>query len=148
MPGQSRLRHGLLSSAVLCAVLVLCASACGGTGQGAAAGSTVVVTERDFQISAPTHVAAGLVDLHVENRGPDAHELIVVRARDKGLPLRSDGLTANEEALAKTTVGVLEPGRSGEVRDLRLRLRPGRYVLFCNMSGHFLSGMQHVLVVT
>jgi uncharacterized cupredoxin-like copper-binding protein len=30
---------------------------------------------------------------------------------------------------------------------LRLHLRPGRYVMFCNMSGHYLGGMDTDVVV-
>ena len=108
------------------------------------------MSERDFAISAPKHVAAGVVDLRVSNRGPDAHELIVIgtRARTAQLPLRSDDITVNEELLDHRTVGALEPGQSGAVRHLRVRLRPGRYVLLCNMAGHYLGGMHTVLVVS
>jgi uncharacterized cupredoxin-like copper-binding protein len=30
---------------------------------------------------------------------------------------------------------------------LRVRLTPGRYEFFCNMSGHYLGGMHTVIVV-
>jgi uncharacterized cupredoxin-like copper-binding protein len=33
------------------------------------------------------------------------------------------------------------------VRGLVLRLRPGRYEIFCNMAGHYMSGMHAVLLV-
>jgi len=70
-----------------------------------------------------------------------------VRARSSHLPLRPDGVTVDEEALERATVGVLEPGAPGSVRHLRVHLRPGRYMLICNMSGHFLGGMHTELVV-
>ena len=106
------------------------------------------VTERDFSINLATrHVSAGTVDFRVTNRGPDAHELIVVRAPERDLPLRTDGITVSEERLTKATVGTLEPGDPGSVRDLRVELRRGRYVLLCNMSGHFMGGMHAVVVV-
>jgi uncharacterized cupredoxin-like copper-binding protein len=85
--------------------------------------------------------------LSVRNRGPDAHELIVVRERGARLPLRRDGSTVSEEKLEPITVGTLEPGQPGSVRKLRLHLAPGRYELFCNMSGHYLGGMHTTLVV-
>jgi len=75
-------------------------------------------------------------------------ELIVVR--DPGgrrLPMRTDGLTVDEDALAPEEVGSLEPGEPGSVRGLVLRLRPGRYEIFCNMAGHYMSGMHAVLLV-
>jgi uncharacterized cupredoxin-like copper-binding protein len=92
-------------------------------------------------------VSSGEVRLSVRNKGPDAHELIIVRARGLQLPLRRDGLTVNEEALERATAGVLEPGSPGGLRELRVHLAPGRYVLFCNMSGHYLGGMRAELVV-
>lgn len=107
----------------------------------------VQVTERDFHITAPKQVPNGNISLEVTNKGPDAHELIVVRAPGARLPLRSDGLTVNEEDLRPATEPSLDPGSPGSVRWLRLHLPPGRYVLFCNMSGHFMGGMHTVLVV-
>jgi uncharacterized cupredoxin-like copper-binding protein len=57
-------------------------------------------------------------------------------------------LTLNEEALQHSEPGALEPGQPGSTRDLRVHLAPGRYVLFCNMAGHYLGGMHSNLVVT
>jgi hypothetical protein len=99
---------------------------------------TVRVKERDFKISAPLAFPPGAVDLSVDNHGPDDHELIVVRASDR-LPRRSDGLTVDEKAIDPRTVGTLEPGIGS--RELAVTLRPGRYVMFCNMQGHYLGGM-------
>jgi uncharacterized cupredoxin-like copper-binding protein len=108
---------------------------------------TLRIVERDFRISAGTKVVRpGELVLRVHNLGPDSHELIVVR-RGGGLPLRSDGLTVDEDAVEQSTAGTLEPGEPGSDRELRVLLRPGRYVLFCNMSGHYLGGMHTDLVV-
>ena len=127
---------------------LLAAAGCGGSQTGATSVSSAIrVSERDFAIDAPKSVSAGEVELRVDNKGPDAHELLVVRAGPARLPMRSDGLTVDEEGLARRTVGVLEPSQPGVVRSLRVHLTPGRYVLYCNMSGHFLGGMHRVLVV-
>jgi uncharacterized cupredoxin-like copper-binding protein len=106
------------------------------------------VRESDFAIRAARRVSAGDVVLRVRNRGPDEHELIVLRASRPRLPFRSDGFTVDEEALQRSEAGALEPGEPGTVRALRLRLTPGRYVLLCNMAGHYLGGMRADLVVT
>jgi uncharacterized cupredoxin-like copper-binding protein len=127
-------------------LLSLLAVGCGG-GQGSAGAPVIAVSERDFAISVPRVVHAGDVVFRVQNRGPDAHELLVVRAPNDHLPMRSDGLTVDEEHLQRDEIGALEPAEPAVVRDLRLRLTPGRYVLFCNMSGHFMGGMHRVLVV-
>ena len=115
-----------------------------------AAGTVLRVNEWDFGIKAPKHVTAGDYRLSVKNKGPDAHELIVVREQSGQLPLRPDGVTVDEELLEPDTLGTLEPGEPGDpggLRDLEVHLAPGRYVLFCNMSGHYLGGMHANLVV-
>jgi uncharacterized cupredoxin-like copper-binding protein len=130
---------------VLACLALLACSGCGSGGHEAGA-HVVRITERDFRISAPNHVSSGDVVLSVHNRGPDAHELIVVRDGSR-LPLRGDGTTVSEEKLEPVEAGALEPGRPGSVRTLRLHLAPGTYELFCNMSGHYLGGMHAKLVV-
>ena len=131
---------------MLLALLAL--AACGGGRSSAQAHVTLLrVTERDFRITAPKHVRSGDLLLSVRNRGPDAHELIVVRGRSARLPLRRDGSTVSEEKLEPLIAGALEPGKPYSVRTLRLHLRPGTYELFCNMSGHYLGGMRTKLVV-
>jgi uncharacterized cupredoxin-like copper-binding protein len=130
-----------------CAVAVL-AGGCGSTAQSATGGAVIAVTERDFHVAtSKTHVATGAVVLRVYNNGPDQHELIVVPERAGGLPIRADGFTVNEEAIQSSEPGALEPGLSGATRYLRLNLRPGRYVLFCNMAGHYMAGMHAELTV-
>jgi uncharacterized cupredoxin-like copper-binding protein len=114
-----------------------------------AAGTVANVTERDFHISvSPARLPAGSVVLSVHNRGPENHELIVVRVGGDPIPLRKDGITVDEDKLKPDTIGSLGPGASGSVRELRMRLTPGRYEVFCNMSGHYLGGMHAELTVS
>jgi uncharacterized cupredoxin-like copper-binding protein len=128
------------------ALLVL--PGCGSGRPDADAGATKIrVTERDFKISAPRRVRSGNLLISVRNRGPDAHELIVVREPSARLPLRRDGSTVSEEKLEPVIAGTLEAGEPKSVRELRLHLAPGRYQLFCNMSGHYLGGMHTELEV-
>ena len=111
-------------------------------------GAIAAVTEGDFAITAPTQLKAGNVLLRVHNNGPEEHELIVVRVGDPRLPFRADGFTVDEEAIQRSEPGSLVPGQPGSTRDLRINLKPGRYVLLCNMAGHYLGGMHSNLVVT
>jgi uncharacterized cupredoxin-like copper-binding protein len=120
---------------------------CGGSHSASQSGNAIAVTERDFAIVAPKVLPAGDVVFHVRNKGPVAHELLVVRAPVGALPMRRDGLTVDEDRLVRSEVGVLEPADAHALRDLSVHLTPGRYVLFCNMSGHFLGGMHRLLVV-
>ena len=143
---QARLGIGLSLSALALALLASCSS---GSSHKAASGAVVRVTERDFRITvAPARIQAGTVRLLLRNQGPDTHELIVVRSPRRSLSLRTDGLTVDEEALARATVGTAEGKGPGAVRELLLNLKPGRYELFCNMAGHYLGGMRAELVVT
>ena len=128
-----------------CALALLAAGLAGGgcstqEPASAAATSNAKVVERDFHIKAPEHLAPGNVHLVVRNRGPVAHELIVVRSDGQLLPLRADGLTVDEDAVEDRTPVALEPGEPG-VRTVDVSLSPGRYVMFCNMAGHFMGGM-------
>lgn len=104
------------------------------------------VTERDFHISAPDRIDAGPVHLLIDNRGPDAHEFILLRSDGSKLPMRDDGITADEDAVEPRTVDALEPAEPG-LRELDLDLAPGRYLMICNMTGHMLGGMRRELVV-
>jgi len=129
--------------------MILAISGCGGSASaGAGAGGTVIgVTERDFHISTSiSHVSAGDVSLRISNQGPDEHELIVAPERS-GLPIRSDGFTVNEEAIQRSELGSITPQQPGGTEYLRLHLAPGRYLLFCNMEGHYMGGMHTELVV-
>jgi uncharacterized cupredoxin-like copper-binding protein len=117
------------------------------------AGTPVTVTERDFRISVDGRSGSQQLksgDLHfaVSNRGPDTHELLVVRTNGSRLPLRADGLTVDEDAVKSATVAVLEGHDAGTVKRLKMHLAPGRYVLFCNMAGHYLGGMHAELAVS
>lgn len=120
-------------------------------GHGAAAPTSgaqaVRVTERDFRVTvSPSRVRAGTIDVKVTNRGPDAHELIVVRS-DGGLPFRTDGITIDEEGLTKRIVDAVEPADAGDLNVLHVHLTRGRYILLCNMYGHYMGGMHAVLIV-
>jgi uncharacterized cupredoxin-like copper-binding protein len=106
----------------------------------------VRIAERDFHISAPKAVSAGSVHLAIANKGPDDHELIVVRLRGKRLPHRADGLTLDEDALERDIAAALEPAAPGG-HELSVNLKPGRYELLCNMYGHYAGGMHTRLVV-
>ncbi|MEP6661020.1 MAG: hypothetical protein ABJD24_13980 [Acidimicrobiales bacterium] len=133
--------------AAVALVAVIITAACGSS-EPAAQGTAVKVVESDFEIKVQTNVTAGDVVLMVHNQGPDDHELIVVPAPVGELPMRGSGLTVAEESFKPEPLGVLEPGAPGSDRRLQLHLQPGRYVLFCNMSGHYLGGMHETLVAS
>jgi uncharacterized cupredoxin-like copper-binding protein len=137
-------RAGLVALALLA---VACSSPSSRDGAATPGAQVLRVKVRDFAIKAPKQIAAGNVVLRVHNGGPDMHELILVHADSARPPLRPDNLTIDEEALESRTVSVLEDDHPGSDRLWKLQLAPGRYQLFCNMSGHYLGGMYTELVV-
>jgi uncharacterized cupredoxin-like copper-binding protein len=141
LPGYARAG---LTALALATFGVACSSS-----QDHAAGAQVLqVKVKDFKIKAPEQLKAGEVVLNVRNSGPDTHELILVRSDGHALPLRNDNLTVDEDAVMARTLGTVEKDEPGTRRSLDVQLAPGHYVLFCNMSGHYLSGMHVRLDVT
>jgi uncharacterized cupredoxin-like copper-binding protein len=143
--GHAGLSRLLVVAALAAAILAI--AGCSGSESHGTRGREVRVTERDFKIrAAPGPVRAGEVTLAVNNKGPDSHELIVVRSGGSRLPLRSDGMTVDEDSIDHHISGALEPEPPGH-HLLKLRLKPGRYELICNMTGHYFGGMRTHLVV-
>jgi uncharacterized cupredoxin-like copper-binding protein len=135
---------------VFVALLVPLFSSCAST-RSAAHGTRVVVVEHDFglRLSRAT-VPAGQLTFHVVNDGPSTHELNLDRTADAdtALPLKADGLTVNEDSSSLDRIGSIEVVRLDEAGDFTVSVKPGRYVLYCNLEGHYLGGMRAALDVT
>ena len=113
-------------------------------------GVVLPVTEKDYRItSSITDLPAGIVSFDVHNRGPSTHEFVVFETNqpEDQLPLGADGLTINEDSPSIHHVGEFSEVDIGQSRTLGLRLPPGRYVLVCNLEGHYLGGMHLVVTV-
>jgi uncharacterized cupredoxin-like copper-binding protein len=120
------------------------------TSSSAATGSRINVTMKDFGIKVSRHsVPAGTVVLHVTNHGPSTHEINVdlTRYASGRMPLKADGLTAAEDAKGLHRIGSLEQVNLHSTADLSLELKRGRYVLWCNLEGHYLGGMHETFDV-
>lgn len=116
----------------------------------AAVETRVRVTMDDFGFETDRAVVpAGLVDLRVHNDGPSTHEINVDRTiyRSGKIPLQPDGITADEEAPHLRRIDSIEQVNLGATADLVVRLKPGKYVLWCNLEGHYLGGMHKLLKV-
>jgi len=113
--------------------------------------ATVGVVVRDFRISpSRQNIPAGTVEFAVRDRGPSTHEFVVIRTDLPAdhLPLERDGLTVDEDSPLLHSVGEITDLNIGQSGELSLRLRPGRYVLFCNLEGHYLGGMHATIEVS
>ena len=94
-------------------------------------------------------VAAGKITFAVTNRSRRLeHEMLVVAVAnsDVQLPYDSDDQRVIEEKI--DSLGETEEMQPGASRDLTLDLKPGTYLLLCNLPGHYAAGMWTVLTVT
>ena len=87
----------------------------------------VTATEFRFALSRAT-LPPGPALVQLSNRGEDPHDLVLRRVR----------------AAAGGRGAETAPGATSE---RSVRLRPGRYVLFCSLPGHRAQGMQARLTV-
>jgi uncharacterized cupredoxin-like copper-binding protein len=94
-------------------------------------------------------VKAGPVTFVVKNNATDqTHEFVVAQTdlpADQ-IPVNTDTHLIDEEQL--TVLGEVEDLDSGAIKRLTLDLKPGRYVLVCNLASHYQSGMHSELTVT
>jgi uncharacterized cupredoxin-like copper-binding protein len=86
---------------------------------------------------------AGQVSIKVSNQGAIVHEFVIVKtdlAADK-LPTAADG-GVDEESSAITRITEAEDINTGTNSSLEASLQAGRYVVFCNLPGHYAGGMR------
>jgi uncharacterized cupredoxin-like copper-binding protein len=100
-------------------------------------------------VATPATMKAGKVTFEVTNTSKDmVHEMVVVPL-DKpaqSLPYDEEKEQVDEDAAGSLgEVEELDPGKSGS---LSLDLQPGRYILFCNVPGHYAAGMWTEFTVT
>jgi uncharacterized cupredoxin-like copper-binding protein len=117
----------------------------GGTPTGGTPGgggeATVQVTLSDFAVEAdPTSASAGEVRFEIQNEGPSAHNFYVIKTDlpVDGLPTEGGQVNEGEvEVVAETDE--FEAGAGEEVEE---ELDAARYVLICNVPGHYELGMR------
>ena len=97
----------------------------------------------------PPSAPAGEVTFIVKNSSKDTiHEMIVMYRQDptKLLPfIDNENRVDEDKAGDKGEVSELNPGQSGS---LTVTLAPGKYVLVCNVPGHYGAGMWAEFEVT
>jgi uncharacterized cupredoxin-like copper-binding protein len=118
--------------------------------------AAVAVAEKEWSIGpTPATVKAGPVALTVTNSGVHAHELVVIKTDVDQASLPTLGLSdadvpgqiigdVNEASL--TTLGNITTA-AGATKGLTIPLDAGKYVLFCNLPGHYAAGMHAAFTV-
>ena len=76
---------------------------------------------------------AGSVSVELWNRGEDAHDLRIRR-------LRGGQMTGPIDGAVKVT-------QSGGLSQASWNLKPGRYVLYCSLPGHYMRGMHTTITI-
>src|SRR5262245_24214371 len=104
--------------------------------------TTVNATEVEWHIKlSRTSAPAGMVTFDVHNKGKLTHQFIVLRTtRAAGkLPMTGTEVDVKKAGTVEAEIKDLVPGKT---QHLTVSLKSGRYVLFCNMPGHYKLG-QH-----
>ena len=111
-------------------------------------GTPITVTEKDFTISlGSSTAAAGKLTFVVENDGPSTHELVVFKTNLSADALPQASGVVDEESTDLQSIDEVEDIKSGKSKKLTVDLQPGRYVLICNISGHYQLGMHAAFTV-
>ena len=121
-----------------------------GAGSGAGAASNQATAGPAQQVSAQlgdytvdpsvTSVPAGNVTFNATNVGQVPHELMIER-----MPIKMDAPNQPNEDAAQGMIDDMGPGQSGS---MTLNLKPGNYMLFCNVPGHYAMGQHTMFKVT
>jgi uncharacterized cupredoxin-like copper-binding protein len=111
---------------------------------------TVAVGETDVQHQYmnvdPASVAAGTVTFTVTNEGVKKHEFVVLKTDTPADKLHVEGDEVVEDDY--DSPGEIGDLPAGTTDTLTLDLTPGKYVLICNLKGHYRMGMYTAFTVT
>lgn len=93
-------------------------------------------------------VPAGQVTFNVTNNSKDmVHEMVLSPIKDDktALPYDTAGQKVDEDAAGHLgEVAELEHGKKGS---LTINMKPGQYILYCNIAGHYALGMWTLITV-
>lgn len=107
--------------------------------QTAARATTVRVQLMEWMVMpSKSRVAAGKVTFAVTNAGKVKHDFVVLRTSLAPSKLPMSGAKAKEVG----RVGRTAAFGPKQTRRLTLTLKPGRFVLICNVAGHYMAGMR------
>lgn len=140
--------------------LVLVASGCGEDDETTAASETTTTTTpadppgepkttldvdmSEFKFApANPELARGNVEITATNKGKVEHELVLLKTNADPSKLPKGGEGVSE----KGSVGEISEVAAGETGSQTFDLKPGKYVMLCNLPGHYDAGMYGTLTV-
>ena len=109
---------------------------------------TVNVTMKEFSVAAdPASTASGQIAFNLNNEGAVLHELLIIRteAAQDALPIKSGAVDAENPAL--DVVGEIRNVAGGDSGETTAPMPAGKYVLLCNIPGHYNAGMHTAFTV-
>jgi uncharacterized cupredoxin-like copper-binding protein len=138
-----RTLRGVLAVATLCFAFAGCSSSSSGG---------VNATEKDFSINLDSSSASsGKVTFHVTNNGPSTHEFVVFKTDlpEGNLPTKKEkgAVIVNETGPGVTHIDEIPGLNKGDSKDLTVDLKPGKYVVICNLPTHYQLGMHAAFTV-
>ena len=133
------------SSTFLIGLTLICvATAVPVVAPAASTGGASKVTLREWAIArAPASATAGKITFIVKNSGKSKHEFIVMRTNVPAGKLPAKNGRVSEKG-SKGEIGDLAPGVT---KRLTLTLAKGKYVLICNIAGHYQAGQHAAFTV-
>ena len=119
------------------------------TNTGAAEATKLTITMSEFAFTPKDATApAGRITITAPNAGKVLHELVLIRTdlATDNLPL--EGTDVNEKAFPESALPGEIPGvEPGQLKSVTVTLPAGRYVMLCNVPGHYKAGMVGTLTV-
>jgi len=160
--------HRLFGLAALLAIAAIFAAGCGGDddtttteaenetaaaaeGGSGSSGSALAIEMGDF-FFAPSDVTtqAGSTTIEAPNKGSVEHELVLFKTDidPADLPTEANG-EVDEEKLDEVAeeAGEIADVEAGQTGAEEFDLKPGKYVMFCNLPGHYAQGMYGTVTV-
>lgn len=113
----------------------------------AAGGQTLKIEMGEFYYKPQdVQAKAGTVTIDADNVGGAPHELVLAKTDvdPAKLPTVADG-SVDEASL--DVPGEIEEVEGGAAGTVTLDLKPGKYVMFCNLPAHYTAGMYGSLAV-
>jgi len=107
--------------------------------------SFVKVQLKEFKVlPSPASAKRWYVSFAVRNTGKIPHEFVVLKTKvaPAKLPVKAG------KAVETGRVGRVGPLKPGASRTLNLNLKAGKYVLLCNLPGHYQAGQRVGFAVT
>jgi uncharacterized cupredoxin-like copper-binding protein len=104
----------------------------------------VAATVKEFAVSLdPATGKAGEVHFAITNQGTIEHEFVVFKSdlEPAALPLKPEGIV-DEAGAGVTHIAEQEHVMPGTTAQFVVTLDAGKYVLLCNLPGHYKGGMR------